>query len=214
MFGRRRRRNGRQMTEYFLDLIPEYGLSIITVCITIACTGIPLPAAVIALTSGGLAAAGDMNIFAVLGFALTAYLVGDQFAYWLARSYGPALIIWLNKQKRIAPLVQRGTDLLERRGRMALFLSHTVLSPLGPYVTYVAGATGMRWRDFTLVGGVGAALWTSAYVLLGFFAAGQLPTLNDVVIGFLISGFAFGVFVCGLVLLTLRWRQFEPETVS
>ncbi|MEO0636187.1 MAG: DedA family protein [Pseudomonadota bacterium] len=201
------------MTELFLDLLPTYGLWIIAAAIGVACTGIPLPAAVIALTSGGLAAAGDMNVIAVLLVALSAYLAGDQLAYWLARSYGPSLIDWLEDQKRIAPLVQRGTDLLEKRGRMAVFLSHTVLSPLGPYVTYVAGATGMRWGHFTLVGGVGATLWTSAYVLMGYFAAGQLPTLSEVVVGFLVSGFAFGVFLCGLVLLTLRWRAFEFEDV-
>ena len=94
---------------------------------------------------------------------------------------------------------------------MAVFLSHTVLSPLGPYVTYLAGATGMRWSHFTIVASVGAALWTSAYVLLGFFAAGQLPTLNQVVIDFLISGFAFGAFLFGLILLTVRWRHFELD---
>ncbi|MEO0497739.1 MAG: DedA family protein [Pseudomonadota bacterium] len=199
------------MTEYFLDLIPEYGLWVITFCIAVACTGIPLPAAIIALTSGGLAAAGDLNIVGVIVCVLLAYLVGDQFAFWLARSFGAPLLQRLRGMRRVAPLVDRGTELLEKRGRMAVFLSHTVLSPLGPYVTYVAGASGMRWSHFTLVASVGAALWTSAYALLGFFAAGQLPTISDVVVGFLVSGFAFGVFLCGLVLLTLRWRQFELE---
>lgn len=197
------------MTEYFLDLIPDYGLWVIAFCIAVACTGIPLPAAIIALTSGGLAAAGDLNITAVIVCVLLAYLIGDQFAFFLARSFGAPLLQKMRGVRRAAPLIDRGTELLEERGRMAVLLSHTILSPLGPYVTYVAGATGMRWSHFTAFASIGAALWTCAYALLGFFAAGQLPTISDVVVGFLISGFAFGAFLFGLILLTLRWRQFE-----
>jgi membrane protein DedA with SNARE-associated domain len=59
------------------------------------------------------------------------------------------------------PVVDRSRSLLKKHGSLAVFLSHTVLSPTCPYISYLSGAGGLTWRSFTLAAVPGALVWTA-----------------------------------------------------
>lgn len=202
----------RQMTDYFLGLIPDYGLWIVFACVAIACLGIPLPSSVLVLTSGGFAAAGDLDVLSVLLVTFTAFALGDQLALNAARIVGPSLLDKLRSIGRFRGLVARGELLLEQKGTTAIFLSHTILSPVGPYVTYICGASKMSWLKFSTTALIGTALWTITYTMLGYLLASQLTTLTEAVRNFLGIGIALICFSASAFVIYRKWLVFKAET--
>ena len=97
--------------------------------------------------------------------------------------------------------------MLERRGAMAVLMSHTIVSPTCPYITYLSGAGGLSWKQFTVAAIPGAVIWTAAYLGLGVIFAAQLEQVISVLSNF------FGVVLAGCALLGLgvllrkRWRE-------
>ena len=199
------------MTDLLLALLPTYGLYIIAGITIIAALGVPLPSSIVALTSGGLAATGDLVLLEVLLTTFFAYAVGDQLAYTLGRMAKPEWIENLRESRVVGPLVQRSENFDHQRGLMAILLSRTVMSSIGPYIAYFCGAMQMKRARFTVTALVGVAIWTSTSVMLGYLFAGNLPQMTNLVAGFLMAGvaalFAFG-FAAKLV---IAWRRLEAS---
>ena len=195
------------MTDTLLALVPEYGIYVVAVVVFLACLAVPLPASILVLTAGSFAAAGDLSLVGVSLGVLLAFIVGDQVAFWIASRAGRSMIEALRKRPSIAPVLTKSEDLLARRGAFAVLMSHTIASPTCPYITYLSGAGGLSWRQFTLASVPGAAIWTAAYLGLGITFASQLEQVIA-----LLSNF-FGVILAGsvliglLILLRQRWRE-------
>lgn len=199
------------MTEFFLALIPQYGLYIIFAVVMLACIGIPLPSSILVLTSGSLAAAGDLIIWQVLIVTFFAFVMGDQIAFNSARYLGPSLLDRLRKYSRVSQAIDKSESLLDKYGLVAVLLSRTLISPTGPYVGYVGGAVQMKWLSFSAVAASGAALWSIAYAMLGYMFAGELPQLSDLVASMLIVGVAL---ICAIgfgIWLYRAWQKFDPD---
>jgi membrane protein DedA with SNARE-associated domain len=149
------------MVATVLALVPDYGVYLIFGAVFLACLAVPVPASVLVLTSGSLVASGDLSLAAVLTSALLAYVAGDQIAFLLASRIGARVLGVFERSERAAPVVDRSRSLLKRHGSLAVFLSHTVLSPTCPYISYLSGAGGLTWRSFTLAAVPGALVWTA-----------------------------------------------------
>ena len=197
------------MTELILGLIPTYGVYIIAVVVMLACFGIPLPSSILVLTSGGLAAAGDLSIWSILAVTFVTFVVTDQIVFNSARFMGPSLLTKIRSRKRFAPLVDKSEALLEKHGLLAVFISRTVVSPVGPYVGYVSGALKMKWHSFSMVSAASAALWTLTYSMIGFLFATKLPEVSDLVASMLIVSVATLCAICFAIWVALAWRRFE-----
>lgn len=196
------------MTDTLLALVPTYGLWLVFGTVVLGCLGFPVPGSVLVLTAGAFAAAENFALWQVLVTTFGAYVVGDQLAFALGRRAGVPLIERAQAWPRVAPLIHRGASLVESRGQGAVFLSHTVLAQIGPYVTYICGANAMAWPRYSAAAVSGAGIWTFAYVMLGYVFAAQLTQ---------IMSFAayFGVLLIALALVWLlgrhlrrAWRRF------
>lgn len=195
------------MTEVVLALIPDYGLFVIFGVIFVACLAIPLPASMVVLASGGFAATEDLALLQVVPVAFAAYVLGDQAAFWLSRSVGPSLLDWLRKRKKPARIIAKGEELIEERGVLAVILSHTVLSPLCPYVSFICGAGRMGWALFTGAAMTGAAIWTAVYVSLGYVFASQIDQVATILGNLIGLVFALIALVISWKFLRRRWRK-------
>lgn len=183
------------MTEYILGLVPTYGLYLTFAVVTLACLAVPLPASMLVLAAGGFAAAGDLALWQVLIVSFTAFVIGDQLAFRIANVAGPRILGRFRGNKKMDGLITKSENLLQTKGKAAVLLSHTVLSPTCPYVSYLCGAGGMSWPSFSFVAVIGAALWTAAYVGLGYAFADQLSQVSDILSDF------FGLVIAACVLL-------------
>jgi membrane protein DedA with SNARE-associated domain len=199
------------MTATVIALIPEYGLFLLFGVVSLACLAMPLPSSVLVLTSGAFAASDDLNIWHVFGVSFVAFFIGDQVAFWIASRFGPRILTWMRSKPRLVPVLEKSEAMLHSKGHIAVLLSHTILSPTCPYISYLCGAGGMVWLKFTVMAAIGAAIWTLAYVSIGFIFASQLSQVAAILSNF------FGVIFAGLVVaycviwLRKKWKAHLVE---
>ncbi len=194
------------MTDLILGLIPDYGLFLLFAVVSLACLAIPLPSSMLVLASGAFAAAGDLTLWQVVLVAFVAFVVGDQIAFRLAAKVGPKLLDWIRGKPRLVPVLDKSETLLTEKGQTAVLLSHTILSPTCPYISYLCGAGGMKWAAFTSVATVGAAIWAVAYVGLGFVFATQISQVATILSNFFGIVIAACASLACLIWLRKKWR--------
>ena len=163
------------------------------------------------MIAGGFAAAGDMVLWQVQLAAFAGFVMGDQLTFGIGRTGGSRLVGWAKQYPRLATAFTKAEELLERKGSMAVFLSRTILSPLGPYMGYLSGALEMRWATFTLAAILGAACWSLGYSYLGYIFATQIAQVAS-----LISN-ALGLILMLVAVAALVWylaRSWRRERES
>lgn len=150
---------------------------------------------------GALAAAQVFQLAAVLCSLFAAAVLGSLLNFSLARVLGRRLEDqpprWLDQA-----MVQRTRRFCERYGRLAFLLTPYigVVRTLAPFV---AGAARMNTRLFVLDVTLGAALWVSSLVLLGY-QLGRMDWLQAWLPVFISAGIALGI--AGLLLGAILHR--------
>ena len=127
-------------------------------------------------------------------------MAGDNLGYALGRVAGGPL------EARYPALASRARETLARRGRVAVYFSRWLVSPLGPPINLVAGAGGMAWRRYIAAEAAGEATWVGLYMALGVAFGGIVTQLADFLASFgLFLTFSLGAALTGRVLWR-RWR--------
>jgi len=203
------------MTDMLLALVPEYGLWLIFAVVALSCLAVPLPASVLVLSAGGFAAAGDLVLWEVLGAAFAGFVLGDQTAFQIARHGGRPVVERLRGRRKLVRLIGRAEAMLEKSGAVAVFLSRTVVSPMGPYMSYIAGAAGLSWLAYSSASVPGAALWVTGYSLIGYGAADNLTQFAELTWNGIGVIAALAVFIGAVFWLRRSLRKFrEAEAVK
>jgi membrane protein DedA with SNARE-associated domain/rhodanese-related sulfurtransferase len=155
----------------------QYGSLVLFSVVFAEQIGLPLPAIPVLLAAGALAGAGKMNFALAVLLSVAACLGGDVVWYQLGRHRGRQA---LNLLCRIAlepdSCVRRTEHFFTRHGIRALILAKFIpgLSTLAPAL---AGLFGIGQKRFLLYNGLGAVLWTLAFMLPGYVFSSQLEAI-------------------------------------
>jgi membrane-associated protein len=203
-----------RMTETLLALVPTYGVWLILVALPLSCLALPVPSSILVMTAGGFAAAGDMTLWQVQAAAFAGFIAGDQVTYGIARAGGTPLVARMKSRPKLGALFARAETMLQRKGAVAVFLSRTIFSPLGPYMGYLSGALKLPWVTFSGAAILGAACWSLGYSYLGYVFATQITQVASMIgnaIGFILAGAA----AIGLIWYLARaWNLERSKTTA
>lgn len=202
------------MTEAFVPLIADNGVWVVALVTFLSCLALPVPSSLVMLTAGAFSASGDLELATVMTTAFLGAILGDNAGYALTRWGGAGLGAWLDADPTRKALMARARNYMLRWGGPSVFLSRWLVSPLGPYVNYASGLTGMRWRRFALWGAAGEAIWVGVYVTLGYTFGSNLAAVADLLGN--LSGLAvglFGVLGLGWVLLKEARRKLASTPI-
>lgn len=188
------------MTEWILELVPTYGLPLLAVVVFLSCLALPVPSSLVMLASGSFVSAGDLPFSLTLLTAFAAAIAGDQTGYLIGRRGGAPLLARLAARGERRKLLDRARAWINLRGGIGGFLSRWLFSPLGPYVNFIGGATGLDWRRFTVWGAAGEAVWVGLYVGLGMAFAGNIAAAGE------LAGDFSGILAAGTLALFLGLR--------
>jgi membrane protein DedA with SNARE-associated domain len=195
------------MTDWVYAAVPQYGVALLFLLTFLSCLALPVPASLVMLAAGAFVAAGDLQALPVLGAALAGAVLGDQLGYATGRWGGTAMWARLEARPGTARLLARARGGLHHRAGSTVYLSRWVFSAIGPWVNLAAGATGVRWRLFSVAGILGEATWVSLYVGLGFAFAANIREAGETMIS------VIGMLGAGIVALFLGrmlfrlWRE-------
>jgi membrane-associated protein len=136
--------------------------------------GFFLPGDSLLVTAGILAAAGELNLFALLTFPALAAVAGDQTGYIIGRRAGDALSY---RYARFAKQIEKAHLFYEKYGAKTIVIARFV-PIVRTFVPAVAGAARMNYRTFVTYNVVGGLLWVFSTTLLGYTVGSLIPNID------------------------------------
>ena len=193
------------MTDFLLGLIPQYGVALMFLATFLSCLALPVPSSLIMLTGGAFAAGGDLSLTSVSLGAWIGALFGDQTGFAIGRWGKHHIDALVDKYPKRAVLIEKARAFTQKWGGPGVYFSRWLVSPLGPYVNFLAGSARMNWARFTAWDAAGEATWVTLYVGLGYTFAGQIEAVADVL------GNLSGALAAGLVTILLGRILFKRK---
>lgn len=160
-----------------LTFLVRHGEAVLFAVVFAEQIGLPIPAVPILLAAGALAGAGKMNLAAAATLSVVACSAGDLIWYELGRHRGRhALNLLCRISLEPDSCVRRTENFFTRHGIRALIMAKFIpgLSTITPAL---AGLFGVGMKRFLFYNGLGALLWTVAFMGPGFLFSAQLEDI-------------------------------------
>ncbi|MCX7962384.1 MAG: DedA family protein [Burkholderiales bacterium] len=136
-----------------------------------------LPGDSLLFVAGALAAAGGMDIGAVMATLAVAALLGDNVNYTVGRWAGPRVFRYERSRWFNPRHLARAHAFYERHGGKTIVLARFV-PIVRTYVPFVAGVAAMPYVRYIAFCVVGAAVWVGSLCLAGYFF-GNIPAVKN-----------------------------------
>jgi membrane protein DedA with SNARE-associated domain len=152
----------------FESLIGEYGVPALFVTMFFETLGAPLPGESALILSAGAAAAGKLDIRAVVVAAWLGSVLGDNVAYLIGRRLGRPAILRYGRRVCITEARYAKAEAIAKRHGPLMVMAARFVVVLRQLNGLVAGTIGMRWPVFLAANAAGAALWVGLWTTLAY----------------------------------------------
>jgi membrane protein DedA with SNARE-associated domain len=177
--------------DQILAALLHYGYAILALTLLLGAIGMPVPTGLAATVAGSLSAAGRVDWLAAGVIAIAASLAGDAIAYGLGRGVSERFLARRGRWFGYTAARQAHAQaLFARWGALTVLVTRTLVSHLSSVVSLLAGISRYRLTAFLSIALLGRALWTAAYMGLGYGIGGNLEYATDFLknlSGFLVS---------------------------
>lgn len=130
-----------------------------------------LPGDSLLFASGVIAHQGALPLWELLIVVWLAAIAGDQCNFFIGHFLGTRIIA-SGKVKAMTPeRVEKSRAFMDKWGGLSIFLGR-FFPFIRTFVPFLAGAGGMRWHSFFGFNVLGGVVWSSVFVLLGYFFGG------------------------------------------
>ncbi|MEO8329874.1 MAG: VTT domain-containing protein [Candidatus Nanopelagicales bacterium] len=132
--------------------------------------GFFLPGDSLLFTVGLLTARGsiDTNIAIVCALISVAAVAGNFMGYWIGHKAGPAIFNRPDSRLFRKQYVDRTRTFFDSHGARAIILAR-FLPIVRTFITVMAGAAGMKFRDYAIYTTIGGVVWATGVTLLGYY---------------------------------------------
>jgi membrane-associated protein len=165
--------------------------------------GFFLPGDTLLFFTGVLALTGRISqpLWLIIVAVVIAAVLGDQLGYVIGRKSGPAVFERKESGFFSRASVERTQRFFDRFGGAAVTVARFV-AVVRTFAPVAAGVGRMRWPTFFVYNLVGAAVWASGVILLGY-GLGHIPGVADFVANYL-DLVLIGIVVISVVPLVIR----------
>jgi membrane-associated protein len=155
-----------------------------------------LPGDSLLFAAGALAAAGGLNVWAVIALLSVAAVLGDAVNYAAGRFVGPRVFNATDRSSGLHRLLnrehlERTHAFFEKYGGKAVVLGRFV-PIVRTFVPFVAGAGAMTYARFAVYNVVGGLIWVGICTLAGY-GFGTVPIVKN----------NFSLFALGIVFVSV-----------
>ena len=170
------------LDQYLNQIIQTYGLWTYAILFLIVFveTGLVimpfLPGDSLLFAAGTFAALGSLDVWVLWLVIFVAAVLGDTLNYWIGSKIGPrAFDQDMRFMKR--EYLEKTQEFYEKHGGKTIILARFV-PIVRTFAPFVAGVGTMNYRRFFTFNVVGAFLWTTIFVFLGYFF-GNIPFVKQ-----------------------------------
>ncbi len=138
----------------------------------------PFPSEIVMIPAGILAAQGRMNMWIAIAMGIAGSWLGALFNYYLALWLGRPFIRKYGKYVFLPPeKFEKVESFFLKHGEISTFTGR-LIPVIRQYISFPAGLARMNIVLFLLFTGLGAGLWVSILVLVGFEFGKGLQVIN------------------------------------
>jgi len=133
-----------------------------------AFVGLVVPGETVMLLGGAVAGQGAIDLYILIGIAWFAAWAGDTTSFLIGRRLGRGFVMRHGPRFGLGHERFEGVeDYFSRHGGKTIFIGRFVglVRALAPFI---AGSSGMRYRDFVPYSVLGTGIWSSAHILIGY----------------------------------------------
>jgi len=171
--------------------------------------GLIAPGETAMLLGGLVAGQGQIDVITLIAIVWTAAVAGDLTSFFLGRRLGRAFLMKHGPKVQITePRLEQVEAFFDKHGGKAILIGRFVglVRAIAPFI---AGSSGMPIRRFLPYDVIGAGLWTSTFVLLGYIFWQSFSQLVDYAKKGALALGAVIVLVVAIV-WAIRWVR-DPE---
>lgn len=190
----------------YLAFFTSHLYAVVLVVAAIDATGLPFPGRFLLIIAGTLSAGGPDATWVVLSAAAGA-LVGDHLLYLLGTAGGDRVLsLYCRWTLGSAHCVRTAERYFERFGGATVIIGRFVTG-VRLFAVALAGSGGISYWRFLVFDVVGALIWASVFVLVGYFFGAQaariLERYGNVA---LVIGAVFVLATAGFIVYRL-WKR-------
>ena len=171
--------------------------------------GLIAPGETAMLLGGLVAGQGQIDVVTLIAIAWTAAVLGDLTSFFLGRRLGRGFLMKHGPKVHITePRLEQVEAFFDKHGGKAILIGRFVglVRAIAPFI---AGSSGMPLRRFVPYDVIGAGLWTSTFILLGYIFWQSFSQLVDYAKK---GALALGAVIVLIVAIVwaIRWVR-DPE---
>jgi membrane protein DedA with SNARE-associated domain len=138
--------------------------------------GLVVPGETTMLLGGAVAGQGAIDIYLLIAIAWFAAWMGDTTSFFIGRRLGREFVLRHGPRVGIShERFEKVEDYFARHGGKTIFIGRWI-SLVRALAPFIAGSSGMRYRDFVPYSVLGTGLWASAHILVGYFFSRSVET--------------------------------------
>jgi len=158
-----------ELTNFIVNTVGDWGYLGIFIMMAIESSFIPFPSEIVMIPAGYLAHKGEMNLAFVLLSGFGGSMIGAWVNYFLAMSLGRKFLYAYGHYFFMSPeVLKKMEEFFKAHGPVSTF-SGRLIPGVRQLISIPAGLSEMPFLLFSIYTFLGAALWSSALVLLGYF---------------------------------------------
>jgi membrane protein DedA with SNARE-associated domain len=170
--------------------------------------GIPVPGETILIAASVYAGAGRLNVILLGIVGIVAAVIGDNIGFAIGHFGGRRLALrWGKFVFLTSERLDKAESFFDRHGGKIIVVARFI-EGLRQANGIAAGITGMHWRRFLFFNAIGAALWVSVWVTLGYLAGNHITAIYSQITRYsLYALIALALFVVALIARHLVRRR-------
>jgi membrane protein DedA with SNARE-associated domain len=160
--------------------LDHYGYWAIALLLLLENIGVPVVPGELALIAGAVFAGtgrAGLNVVVVGVIAVACCFAGAEIGYGIGRAGGRAVVLRYGRYAFVREHhLDRAEAAVTRFGGPLVVIARFIVG-LREFNGIIAGITGMDWRRFLIFNGIGAALWVTVWVSIGYLAGDHLTAI-------------------------------------
>jgi membrane protein DedA with SNARE-associated domain/rhodanese-related sulfurtransferase len=198
---------------HLVELLERHGYWLLFVSVVGRQACLPLPTNLLLLAAGALAGLGRLNPFAIIAYAVIAFILADLAWFEAGRRWGRRTLRFFCRASYDPHLcAEEMVAKFGRRGAKSLLVSKFIFG-LDSIASPLSGICGISRSQFVMFDGLGALAWSFAYVALGYVFRNQLDRIaaDSAEVGEFVAVIAIAGIGLFIVYRLSHWYRFLRE---
>jgi len=165
------------MAQFLVNQIGDMGYLGIFLLMFLESTFFPFPSEIIMIPAGYLAYQGEMNLYVVIIVGILGSIAGALLNYYLAMYLGRGILLKYGKYFLIKEeTLDRLETFFSKHGEVSTFTGR-LIPGIRQLISLPAGLARMNIMKFTFYTAIGAGIWASVLVFIGYLVGSKVVTL-------------------------------------